>query len=171
MAVDRASLPAADDFRLCVLTLHDEAELLDGRRYGEWLKIVAEDVDYRIISPVQPPGAESGPVYDPSRYYLRCTRVDLERRVERVHSGWAASEDPPAATRRFLSNIRLLRVGDELHTKSNMLMFRARWDKSELVSAEREDVWREVDGKLSLRKRWIYLDQTSLPVENLGAFL
>lgn len=171
MTIGHEPLLTSDDWRLCAQALYHEAELLDGARYREWLDLLAADVDYRILNRITSARENSTPPYDPANYHLRCGRSALEARVARVETGWAFSEDPPATTRRFISNLRATRVGDQLHVKSNMLMFRARWDATAFISAERADIWRDVQGRLLLVKRWIYLDQTALPVENLGAFL
>lgn len=168
--IGQEPLVTSQDWRACSQTLYREAELLDRGRYREWLDFVAPEIDYRIL--IRTASARDSGVAEcnPMHFHLRCARSGLETRVRRVETGWAFSEDPPATTRRFVSNIRPVRSGDELRVKSNILMFRARWESSAFISAERDDVWREVEGRLLLAQRWIYLDHTSVPVENLGAF-
>lgn len=60
---------------------------------------------------------------------------------------------------------------DEFETKTNLLLFRGQGDETGIVlSAERHDVLRRVDGELKLAARDIYLDHTVIPMKNLPVF-
>jgi ethylbenzene dioxygenase beta subunit len=164
-------LLTSDDWRRCAQTLYHEAELLDDRRYRDWLELVADEIDYRILNRTTVARESGAAASDPGNYALRCGRNALEARVLRVDTGFAFSEDPPATTRRFISNIRATRSDDRLTVKTNILLFRARWENSAFVSAERDDIWLDAGGRLRLARRWIRLDQATLPVETLGAII
>jgi ethylbenzene dioxygenase beta subunit len=54
--------------------------------------------------------------------------------------------------------------------RSSVLVYRSRWDRPghDLLSGERQDVLRRVDGEWRLAKRWVILDSTTLPTLNLS---
>jgi phthalate 3,4-dioxygenase subunit beta len=154
--------------------LVEEAELLDGRRYGEWLERLTEDVVYRM--PVRVTSAhslddsvlEDMDHFDEDRYSLR-------KRVERFETEHAWTEDPPSRTRHFVTNVRVW-PGEhegELVAKSYVLLFRSRGDvrDADLLSAERTDLLREVDGELRLARREVLMDESVLRTQNLAVFI
>jgi len=169
--IEREQLLTSDDWRFCAQTLYREAELLDDRRYRDWLELIDDEIDYRLLNRITAARECSAPAHTPDDYHVRCGRKQLEARIARVETGWSFADDPPAATRRMISNVRPVRGEAELVVKSNLLMIRSRWETTALVSGERHDVWRDAGGRLLLSKRWIYLDQTSLTIENLGLIL
>lgn len=169
--IGREPLVTSDDWQLCAQTLYDEAELLDAGCYREWLAVLADEVDYRILNRVTRAREDAAEPVDPDNYHVACSRAALEARVARVETGWAFSEDPPATVRRFVSNLRIKRAGDRLEVKSNLLVFRTRWESSTLLSAVREDVWLARAEGLRLTRRWIHLDQRLVTAENLGTIL
>jgi 3-phenylpropionate/cinnamic acid dioxygenase small subunit len=96
----------------------------------------------------------------------------MQRRVRRLRSEFAFAEDPPSRTRRLVGNVRVRDDGDAFAVRSNLLLFRARLDgPSVLLSGERRDRLRPVDGELRLACRIVLLDHTVLPMENLAVFL
>jgi len=97
--------------------------------------------------------------------------------VERVETGFAWAEEPPSRLRHFITNIRAGEVretpsGEESDVRSNLLLFRSRWDDPEhvVLSAERRDVLRRVDGEWKLAKRVVILDSATLPTMNISFF-
>lgn len=99
----------------------------------------------------------------------------LEMRVERIETGFAWAEDPPSRIRHFIANVRTEPMPDredEVAVRSNVLVYRSRWDRPEyeLLSAERRDVLRQVDGDWKLARRMVILDSTALPTHNLSFF-
>lgn len=151
--------------------LYREAELLDAGRLKDWFALVAPEVDYRILNRTQRIRAEREAAHRPDSFVVACDRPALEARIVRLSSEFAWSEETPAATRRFITNVRVERDGDVISIKSNLLLFRARWENTAFVSAERQDRWIAGPAGTLLAQRWAYLDQTVLPVENLGVFL
>lgn len=171
--IDQDPLLTSDDWRLCAQRLYEEAELLDNMQLRAWLALIGPDVDYRVLNRLTREREGGASPFDAQSYLLHCNRSALEARVARVETGWAFSEDPPATTRRFISNIRPVRMSNtRFNIKSYMLMFRARWEEQAFVSAMRDDEW-ELDeaGQLVLTRRWIYVDHTVLPIENFSVAL
>jgi phthalate 3,4-dioxygenase subunit beta len=152
--------------------LVDEAEMLDNRRYRDWLALLTDDVVYRI--PVRVTSAHS---LDDSVLadmdHMDEDRYSLEKRVERFETEHAWTEDPPSRTRHYVTNVRVTEADGELLVRSYVLLFRSRGDVREpdLVSAERTDVMREVDGELRLARRDVLVDESVLRTQNLAVFI
>lgn len=77
-----------------------------------------------------------------------------------------------------MTNVRVGEVvrterGEEVAVRSNLLLFRSRWDRPDytLLSAERRDVWRRREGGWRLAQRIVILDSATLPTHNLSFFL
>ena len=159
-------------FRVQQWLLH-EAELLDDRRYRDWLALLTDDVVYRM--PVRVTSAHS---LDDSTLedmdHFDEDRYSLGKRVERFETEHAWTEDPPSRTRHYVTNVRVSDGdGDELIAKSYLLLFRSRGDVREpdLVSAERTDLLRQVDGELRLARRDVLVDESVLRTQNLAVFI
>jgi phthalate 3,4-dioxygenase beta subunit len=159
-------------FRVQQWLVH-EAELLDDRRYRDWLALLTDDVVYRM--PVRVTSAHS---LDDSTLedmdHFDEDRYSLGKRVERFETEHAWTEDPPSRTRHYVTNVRVSDAdGDELIAKSYLLLFRSRGDVREpdLVSAERTDVLRQVDGELRLARRDVLVDESVLRTQNLAVFI
>ena len=95
-------------------------------------------------------------------------------RIGRLHkSAWA--EDPPSRCRRFITNVRVAECGTEgeYEVVSYLFLERSRGDnpENERMSAERRDVWREVNGSFKLATREIIVDQSVLGMANFAVFL
>lgn len=157
--------------------LFHEAELLDENRLREWLGLLTEDVRYQVpIRIAKEQGGEPGITGVASDgFHLDEDYSSLEMRVERVETGFAWAEDPPSRLRHLVTNVRsrpLSEREDELAVRSNVLVYRSRWDRPDhdLLSAERRDVLRQVDGDWKLARRFVVLDSTAVPTHNLSFF-
>ena len=156
--------------------LYREAELLDEGRYREWLGLVTDDIRYQVPVRVarERGGAESAVTgVATNSFHLDEDKDSLELRVDRLETGFAWAEEPPSRIRHFVSNERVRPVEgreDEMTVRSSVLVYRSRWDRPghDLLSGERQDVLRRVDGAWRLAKRWVVLDNTTLPTLNLS---
>jgi ethylbenzene dioxygenase subunit beta len=157
--------------------LHDEAELLDDGRLAEWLELLTDDVRYvvpvRIHKEVTGDSRVTG-VRDDS-FHLDEDRTSLQMRVDRIDTGFAWAEEPPSRIRHFVSNVRVRRqpdTDDEVAVRSNVLVYRSRWDRPhyDVMTAERRDRFRRVDGDWKLAHRTVVLDNTTVPMLNLTFF-
>jgi len=173
MANQNGIVPEITDF------LYREAELLDDGRHREWMDLVTEDVRYQVPIRITKErileGGVSGVVEN--MFHMDEDRDSLEMRVERVETGFAWAEEPPSRLRHFITNVRVGEVretssGEESDVRSNLLLFRSRWDEPEhvVLSAERRDVLRRVDGEWKLAKRVVILDSATLPTMNISFF-
>jgi phthalate 3,4-dioxygenase beta subunit len=98
----------------------------------------------------------------------------LRKRVQRLATDHAWTEDPPSRTRHFVTNIRTFRHDESsLHVESALLLFRSRGDtrEADLISAGRADLIRETPDGLRLARREITVDEAVLRTQNLAVFL
>jgi phthalate 3,4-dioxygenase subunit beta len=154
--------------------LVEEAALLDARRWEAWLELLADDVRYvmpvRVTTSVRGGGEVRGEMahFDEDRY-------SLGKRVERLATEHAWTEDPPSRTRHLVTNIRTFATGtaDVLRVESAVLLFRSRGDTRppEIVCAGRVDHLRANGGSYQLAERRIDVDEAVLRTQNLAIFL
>ena len=153
--------------------LVEEAALLDAADFAGWLGLLCEDIRY--LMPVRVTTARGAGFdsladmghFDEDMYALR-------KRVQRLATDHAWTEDPPSRTRHFVTNVRTFRDdGDALRVESALLLFRSRGDtrEADLISAGRADLLRETSGGLMLARREITVDEAVLRTQNLAVFL
>jgi 3-phenylpropionate/cinnamic acid dioxygenase small subunit len=150
-----------------------EAELLDGGRLREWLALLAEDVSYRMPVTVTARRESERAVGDMDHWDEDL--YSLTKRVERLESEHAWTEDPASRTRRFVTNVRVTpgQQAGHIAVRSYVLLFRSRGDErsADLVSAERRDVLLAGDEDWRLVRRLIRVDESVLRTQNLAVFL
>jgi 3-phenylpropionate/cinnamic acid dioxygenase small subunit len=160
--------------------LYREAELLDDRRFEDWLDLFTEDVRYWM------PMRRNVPAEEPAREFTR-EGVDvnwfdegkdtLSRRVKQIRTGVHWAEQPPSRICHMVSNVQLLGAPSddaspaEVTVKSRFLIYRNRVEtETDLLVGKREDRLRRVDGAWRIARRKIILDQSVLLVKNLTFF-
>ncbi len=152
--------------------LVEEAALLDAADYPGWLDLLYRghplpdagpgDDRPRRASATQPGMGH----FDEDMYALR-------KRVQRLATDHAWTEDPPSRTRHFVTNVRTFRHDDGLEVESALLLFRSRGDTrdADLLSAGRADLLRETEAGLKLARREITADEAVIRTQNLAVFL
>jgi 3-phenylpropionate/cinnamic acid dioxygenase small subunit len=160
--------------------LYREAELLDERRYEEWLDLFTEDVRYWM--PMRRNVPAEAPALEFTREGLDVNWFDegkdtLTRRVKQIRTGVHWAEQPPSRICHMVSNVQI--VGEpaddaapsEIVVKSRFLIYRNRVEtETDLLVGKREDVLRRADGAWRIARRKIVLDQSVLLVKNLTFF-
>lgn len=149
-----------------------EAAMLDSGRFEDWLALFTDDIQY--VAPIRVIQKSGLPDVVDETGWFDDNRASLELRVHRLETGVAWAEDPRSMTRRFVTNLRIAPDGDnEFVVVSNLLLYRSRHDEGnyELISCERTDRLRLVDGELKISHRRILIDQGSLSAKNLAVFL
>jgi phthalate 3,4-dioxygenase subunit beta len=155
--------------------LVQEASILDDRRYGEWLELMAPDIVYRMAVRVTVAGEAARSTLKDMDHFSE-DHYSLGKRVERLQTDYAWAESPPSRTRRFVTNILTHRVDgsdSEVVVKSYVLLFRSRGDlrPPELVSVERTDRLRRQGDTWRIARREILVDESTLRTQNLAVFL
>ena len=160
--------------------LYQEAELLDERRYEEWLELLAADVRYWM------PIRRNVKFGEGEREFTREGedvnwfdegKDTLRQRVQQILTGVHWAEEPFSRICHMVSNVQLLGVTPsvlapaEVAVKSRFLIYRNRVEtETDLLVGKREDVLRRVDGHWMISRRKIILDQNVLLSKNLTFF-
>ena len=160
--------------------LYHEAEVLDERRYEEWLGLLADDVRY----------------WTPIRRNVKLGELDREftregqdvnwfdegkdtltRRVQQILTGVHWAEEPLSRLCHMVSNVQLLHAEPsvlepaKVTVKSRFLIYRNRVEtETDILVGKREDTLRRVDGGWEISRRKIVLDQNVLLTKNLTFF-
>ena len=160
--------------------LYREAELLDARRYEEWLDLFTEDTRYWM------PMRRNVPAEQPAREFTREGmdvnwfdegKDTLTRRVKQIRTGVHWAEQPPSRICHMVSNVQLLGTPPdgpspvEVAVKSRFLIYRNRVEtETDLLVGKREDFLRRVNDGWRIARRKIILDQSVLLAKNLTFF-
>jgi len=160
--------------------LYQEAELLDERRYEEWLDLFTPDARYWM------PMRRNVPHDDPAREFTRQGldvnwfdegKDTLTRRVAQIRTGLHWAEEPPSRICHVVANVQILETSPpgpspvEVSVKSRFLIYRNRVEtETDLLVGKREDLLRRVDGGWKIARRKIVLDQNVLLPKNLTFF-
>lgn len=152
----------------------DEAALLDGHRYEEWVALFTDDAHYFVpIRRTKGRRELADEFTKPGEMaFFDEDKGLLEGRVKKLTTGRSWSEDPPSRTRHFVANVRITGDdGHELTVESNFHVYRTRL-KSEEDSwiGSRHDTLRRVDETFQIANRAVYLEQTVLLSRNLTNF-
>ncbi len=159
--------------------LYREAELLDERRYEEWLDLFTEDAHYFM------PMRRNVPHDEPEREFTRAGidvnwfdegKDTLTRRVKQILTGIHWAEEPPSRICHMISNVQVVAstagpAPDEITVKSRFLVYRNRVEtETDFLVGKREDLLRREGGGWKIARRRIVLDQNVLLAKNLTVF-
>ena len=160
--------------------LYHEADLLDDRRYEDWLALIAEDVRYWM------PMRRNVKVGEAEREFTRAGqdinwfdegKETLTRRVKQILTGMHWAEEPVSRISHMISNVRLLEVNPSIATPAEVsvrcrfLIYRNRVEtETDLLVGKREDLLRRTGDGWQIARRKIVLDQNVLLTKNLTFF-
>jgi 3-phenylpropionate/cinnamic acid dioxygenase small subunit len=151
-----------------------EAELLDDRRFDDWLELFAEDARYWMPIARNLAFDSSEPEYTRERAdanWFDEGKADLRKRVLQIQSGDHWAEEPRSRTTHVVANVRIAEAGEtELTVHSRFVVSQNRHEHGvNLFVGKRVDVLRRAAG-LQIAHRTIYLDQSVLLAQNLTTF-
>lgn len=154
-------------------TLYDEAATLDERRIDDWMAMIAPDIIYQAPIRLTRTGPNRDRDVMRTMFHFDEDHNSLMMRTGRLQkSAWA--EDPPSRCRRFVTNVRVAEcdTAGEYEVVSYLYLERSRGDNpvNETATAERRDIWRDVDGEYKLARREIIVDQSVLGMSNFAVF-
>ncbi len=155
--------------------LYAEARLLDNRQFSEWLSLISEDVvyfaptRYNVMSKDPDNEFSSGEdlaIFDESK-------DSLSRRVKKIQTGRAWSEEPMSRTRRLITNITATQSaqGELLEVTSNFIVYRNHLERTvEIFAGTRTDTIVEKDTHLGfeLERREIIFDQATILAKHIS---
>jgi 3-phenylpropionate/cinnamic acid dioxygenase small subunit len=160
--------------------LYHEVELLDERRYEDWLKLAADDIRYWM------PMRRNVKFGEQQREFTRADhdinwfdegRETLERRVRQIMTGIHWAEEPVSRITHIVSNVQLLEATPsveapaEVLIKCRFLIYRNRVEtETDILVGKREDRLRRAGDSWQIARRKIILDQNVLLTKNLTFF-
>lgn len=173
--VSRRRVPLGSEvYNRLLETLYDEAAALDERRFDDWVAMLAPDLVYQAPIRMTRTGVNKDRDVMRTMFHFDDDYGSILMRTGRLQkSAWA--EDPPSRCRRFITNVRVAECdsASEYEVVSYLYLERSRGDNphNEQLTAERRDVWRDVNGTYVLARREIIVDQSVLGMSNLAVFL
>jgi len=158
-----------------------EAELLDERRFSEWLDLLAEDITY--FMPIRrnvkfgEHAEHENTVSGEGISWFDEDKWTLQKRVEQIETGVHFAEEPLSRVCHLVSNVQLLEVRPSLEApsevvvKSRFLIHQNRVDyETYLFIGKRTDLLRSTADGWKVARREIILDQNVLLAKNLSVF-
>lgn len=152
-----------------------EAELLDDYKFEEWHELFTDSTRYRVPSRQNRLRHDSGSGESSSDEFslFDDDKVTLGWRVrqQQLQTHWA--ENPRSRTRHIITNVRVQSADDaeRLIVRSNFFCYRNRLqDEVDIWVGTRRDELVEIDGKLQIDSRIVYLDQSVVLSKNLNVF-
>jgi 3-phenylpropionate/cinnamic acid dioxygenase small subunit len=170
-ALDQGRLPAELAWRVEQF-LFREAQLLDERRFEEWLALFCEDATYEAPLRVTRERQVDSELSPTGRIFWD-SKQTLGVRVQRLCSDFAWAEQPPSRTRHFVTNVRCWRANGVIQARCNLLVYRNRGEdpRADLYSADRLDDLLEDGEDFRIRRRVLVVDQANLTGNSLSVLL
>jgi 3-phenylpropionate/cinnamic acid dioxygenase small subunit len=160
--------------------LYREADLLDERRYEEWLALIAEDVRYWMPMRRNVKFGEEAHEFTRAGQDINWFdegKETLTRRVKQILTGMHWAEEPVSRISHMVSNVRLIEVNpsaaapNEVTVGCRFLIYRNRVEtETDFLVGKREDLFRRADDGWQIARRKIVLDQNVLMTKNLTFF-
>jgi 3-phenylpropionate/cinnamic acid dioxygenase small subunit len=158
--------------------LYREADLLDERRYTEWLDLLADDFTYSMPLRLNVPYADADTKGATRSGEDVCwfdePKETIELRVTQLQTGLHWAEEPVSRVAHLITNIRIEEViGDEVRLSSRFLVYRNRVaDETDFLVGRRQDTLRrDPNSAWKVARRYLLLDQTVLLAKNLSIFI
>jgi len=160
--------------------LYQEAELLDERRFDEWLDFLTEDIRYWMPMRRNVKFGELDREFTREGHDINWFdegKDTLVRRVNQILTGVHWAEEPLSRVCHSVSNIQIrdatpsLSQPTEVSIKCRFLVYRNRVEtETDILVGKREDTLRNVNGQWKIAQRKIILDQNVLLAKNLTFF-
>jgi 3-phenylpropionate/cinnamic acid dioxygenase small subunit len=160
--------------------LYREAELLDERRYDEWLALLADDLRYWM------PMRRNVKYGEEQREFTREGqdiawfdegKDTLVRRVKQIQTGIHWAEEPVSRISHLVTNVQIVEAtpsvaeAREVTVRCRFLIYRNRVEtETDILVGKREDVLRRESEGWRIARRKIVLDQNVLLSKNLTFF-
>lgn len=154
--------------------LYMEADLLDQRRFREWLDLLAEDIVYfmpirRNVKFGQHAERENTRQGEGISWFDE-DKWTLTKRVEQILTGVHYAEEPLSRVTHMVSNVRLLDAGaDQVTVGSRFLVHQNRVEyESYTFIGRRTDILRRNGNSWLIARRELILEQNVLLAKNLS---
>ena len=160
--------------------LFAEADLLDERRFEDWLDLLSDDIRYWM------PMRRNVKFGELDREFTREGqdinwfdegKETLVRRVKQILTGVHWAEEPLSRICHFVTNVQILNAtpsasdATEVSVKCRFLVYRNRVQtETDFLIGKRADTLRKENGAWKIAERKIILDQNVLLAKNLTFF-
>ena len=160
--------------------LYHEANLLDDRRYEDWLALLTDDVRYWV------PMRRNVKFGELEREFTREGqdinwfdegKQTLTQRVNQILTGVHWAEEPLSRISHLVTNVEILEASptaaeaEEVSLRCRFIIYRNRVEtETDILVGRREDTLRRVDGEWRIAQRKVLLDQNVLLAKNLTFF-
>jgi 3-phenylpropionate/cinnamic acid dioxygenase small subunit len=160
---------------------YHEADLLDGRRFRDWLDLLTEDITYfmpirRNVKFGQHETRENTKLGEGISWFDE-DKWTLTKRVEQILTGVHYAEEPLSRISHMISNVQIKNVRPnlenpgELDVTSRFLVYQNRVEyETYTFVGRRNDTIRSTDAGWKVAKREILLEQNILLAKNLSMF-
>jgi 3-phenylpropionate/cinnamic acid dioxygenase small subunit len=160
---------------------YHEADLLDDRRFRDWLDILAEDISYfmpirRNVKFGQHATRENTRIGEGISWFDE-DKWTLTKRVEQILTGVHYAEEPLSRISHMVSNVQIKAVRPdpeqpaEVDVTSRFLVYQNRVEyETYTFVGRRNDTLRATQGSWKVAKREILLEQNILLAKNLTMF-
>jgi 3-phenylpropionate/cinnamic acid dioxygenase small subunit len=179
-AGQRAGIEALLLVREVEAFLYAEADLLDERRYEEWLDLLTDDVRYWMPMARNVQFGEEGREWTRELSDLAWFdegKTTLTQRVQQIMTGIHWAEEPASRVTHMVTNVEVVEAVPsveallEVTVRCRFLVYRNRLhDETDFLVGKRREVLRKVDGAWKIARREILLDQNVLLAKNLTIF-
>ena len=160
--------------------LHREAELLDERRYEDWLALLTDDVRYWMPMRRNVKFGEEAREFTRERHdvaWFDEGKDTLTRRVKQIQTGIHWAEEPASRISHLITNVQIqsaepsFGAARAVEVKSRFLIYRNRVEtETDILVGKREDRLVRAGEDWRIQRRKIVLDQSVLLSKNLTFF-
>jgi 3-phenylpropionate/cinnamic acid dioxygenase small subunit len=152
-----------------------EADLLDTRRFREWLDLLDEDMRYWMPVAINKEMGRWDGEYTREGKDLNWFdegKFELEQRVEQLMTGLHWAEEPVSRTSHMVANLRVAELEDGLiDAHCRFFVYRNRTEtETDFFVGKRHDRLRPAGDSFLVASRELFLDQSVLLAKNLTLF-
>jgi 3-phenylpropionate/cinnamic acid dioxygenase small subunit len=157
--------------------LYLEADLLDERRYAEWLGLLADDYQYSVplrMNVRYDDVAEREQTREGDEIcWFDEDKATTELRVAQLATGRHWAEEPVSRVSHLVTNVRLVSATlPEVDVSCRFVVYRNRVaDESDFLVGRRADRLRRTGDGWQVCRRRLLLDQSVLLAKNLSVFV
>ena len=142
--------------------VYHEAELLDARRFEEWLALLADDIVYWV------PNFVDGGAPGDNGVIVREDLLGLRARVARIRHGQNPTQMPPPRTVHFLTNVITADCGGEdAEVRANLMLCIAKDETLAQYPGKVAYKLRRTEDSWRIQAKTIYLVANNLAIGQL----
>lgn len=143
--------------------LYLEAELMDGRRFDDWIALWTTDALYWVPSERDQIDPEDGAALICDDYKR------LQERIYRLKGDAAFADEPPTQVTRVISNVRFEeKSGSELDAYSNFLLAAYRNDRQIILAGRSiHSLLVEEGGRFRIKRKKVVLNNLGATLNNI----